>query len=259
MRRSDARAGPRRDGTTTDGDGPATDPTCRVEADAGSALVRVTGVLDTAGARAVREALLLLLADRPGPVVADLSGLRVGDPAAVAVFPQVRRDVVDWPAAELLLCDPAGQVPGVPSWPTLGAALAALPGAPTAAVLSADLDPAVGSARWARQLVTDGCVHWGVPTLTEPCRIAVTELVNNVVAHARTPMTVRLAPRHRELHLAVRDRSPRLPSYAGVSPAHVMGGRGMLLVDTVARRWGSTPVPDGKVVWCVLHTEDEPF
>lgn len=82
-------------------------------------------------------------------------------------------------------------------------------------------------------------------------------MVNNVVAHARTPMTVRVAPRDSFLHLAVRDHSPRPPAYAGLAPLDSAGGRGLLLIDTIARRWGSTPLPDGKVVWCVLHPEDE--
>ncbi|MEU7679430.1 ATP-binding protein [Micromonospora taraxaci] len=255
---------------------------CRVEADESSAVVRLTGVLDAAGAEAVRLALLTRLADRPGPVVADVTGLRVVDPTGRGVFAEVRREVADWPAADLLLCDPAvdrpdhadaalpagepavpttvagsATVAGVPAWPTVDGALAAVAATPLAAVLTADLAPAVGAARQARELVTAGCRRWGVPTLIDPACIAITEMVNNVVAHARTPMTVRLAPRDSSLHLAVRDHSSHLPTFAGLSPPDRAGGRGLLLIDTVARRWGSSPVGDGKVVWCVLHPEDE--
>ncbi|MGS2613557.1 ATP-binding protein [Micromonospora sp. LZ34] len=234
-----------------------TDVRCLVETDESSAVVRVTGVLDPSGVDTVRDALLARLGDRPGPVVADLSGLRVTEPVAGQVFAEVRREVLDWPAADLLLHDPSGTVAGVPAWPTLDGAMAALAAAPMAAVLTADLPPTVGAARQARQLVTDGCQRWGVPGLVEPGRIAVTEMVNNVVAHARTPMTVRLAPRDDELHLAVRDHSARQPAYAGLAPLTSTGGRGLLLIDTVARRWGSSRLPDGKVVWCVLRPEDE--
>ncbi|MEW2428016.1 ATP-binding protein [Micromonospora sp. NPDC047644] len=230
-----------------------------------SAVVRLTGVLDSAGTEAVRDALLARLADRPGPVVADVTGLRVVDPAGRGVFADVRREVADWPAADLLLCDPAVDRPaqpdaalaGVPAWPTLDGALAAVAATPLAAVLTAELAPAVGAARQARELVTAGCERWGMPTLADPACIAITEMVNNVVAHARTPMTVRLAPRETTLHLAVRDYSPRQPTFAGLSPPDRAGGRGLLLIDTVTRRWGSTAVPDGKVVWCVLHPDDE--
>ncbi|MGW0218169.1 ATP-binding protein [Micromonospora chokoriensis] len=255
---------------------------CRVEADESSAVVRLTGVLDAAGAEAVRLALLSRLADRPGPVVADVTGLRVVDPTGWGVFTEVRREVADWPAADLLLCDPAAGRPdrmdaalpagepaaptpvagsatvaGVPAWPTVDGALAAVAATPLAAVLTADLPPAVGAARQARELVTAACRRWGVPMLIDPACIAITEIVNNVVAHARTPMTVRLAPQDSSLHLAVRDNSSHLPTFAGLSPPDRAGGRGLLLIDTVARRWGSSPVGDGKVVWCVLHPDDE--
>ncbi|WP_406041186.1 ATP-binding protein [Micromonospora sp. NBC_00898] len=236
-----------------------TDVRCLVETDETSAIVRLTGVLDLAGADAVRDALLARLWVRPGPVIADLTDLRVAEPAARAVLDEVRRVVADWPAAELLILDPAGtrEGAGSPVRATLDEAQAALAGSPLAAVLNADLPPAVGAAREARALVTDGCGRWGVPELAEPACIAVTEMVNNVVAHARTPMTVRVAPRDSFLHLAVRDHSPRPPAYAGLAPLDSAGGRGLLLIDTIARRWGSTPLPDGKVVWCVLHPEDE--
>ncbi|MCG5467839.1 ATP-binding protein [Micromonospora sp. LAH09] len=254
--------------TVTDAHNEAIMSNCLVEIDESSAVVRLTGVLDAAGAEAVRGALLARLSDRPGPVVADVTGLRIVDEVGRGVFAEVRREVADWPAADLLLCDPAVQVgvgaparqtveAGVPVWPTVDGALAALAATPLAAVLSADLAPAVGAARQARELVTTGCQRWGMSMLVDPACIAITEMVNNVVAHARTPMTVRLAPQDSTLHLAVRDHSPRRPTFAGVSPPNRAGGRGLLLIDTVARRWGSSAIPDGKVVWCVLHPDDE--
>ncbi|GAB3954222.1 hypothetical protein GCM10027614_60950 [Micromonospora vulcania] len=211
-----------------------TDGRCLVEIDESSAVVRLTGVLDVAGADAVRDALLARLCDRPGPVVADVTGLRVADLAGRDVFAEVRREVADWPAADLLLCDPAvagpgradGALAGVPAWPTLDGALAAVAAAPLAAVLIAELVPTVEAARQARELIATGCQRWDLPTLAEPASIAVTEMVNNVVAHARTPMTVRLAPQDDTLHLAVRDHSPRRPAFAGLAPPDRSGGRG---------------------------------
>lgn len=251
--RSDARPGPgMHNGTIM-----PTDVRCLVETDESSAVVRLTGVLDLAAVDAVRDALLARLWARPGPVIADLTRLRVAEPAARAVLDEVRRVVADWPAADLLVLDPAAAREGAPVRATLDEAQEELAGAPLAAVLNADLLPTVGAAREARALVTDGCDRWGVPELAEPACIAVTEMVNNVVAHAGTPMAVRVAPRDSSLHLAVRDHSSRLPAYAGLAPLNSAGGRGLLLIDTVARRWGSTPLPDGKVVWCVLHPEDE--
>ncbi|MFC0031327.1 ATP-binding protein [Micromonospora chaiyaphumensis] len=235
-----------------------TDVRCLVETDESSAVIRLTGVLDRAGLDAVRGALLARLWQRPGAAIVDLSRVRIADPAARGVLDDVQRVAADWPAAGLLVFDPAG-LPngGAPVHRSLDAARAALRDAPLAAVLTADLPPVVAAAREARALVIDGCARWGVPELAEPASIALTEMVNNVVAHAETPMTVRVAPRDSALHLAVRDHSGRRPAYAGLAPVTSTGGRGLLLIDTVARRWGSTPLPDGKVVWCVLHAEDE--
>ncbi|TYC24226.1 sulfate transporter [Micromonospora sp. MP36] len=235
-----------------------TDVRCLVETDDSSAVVRLTGVLDLAGVDTVREALLARLWQRPGPVIVDLSGVVIAEPGARAAVDDVYRTVADWPAAGVLVLDPAGRAgDAAPVYPSLDEAQAALADAPLAAVLTADLPPVVGSAREVRALVTDGCARWGVPELAEPGCIAVTEMVNNVVAHAGTPMTVRVAPQDSALHLAVGDHSARRPAYAGLAPLTSTGGRGLLLIDTLARRWGTTPLPDGKVVWCVLHAEDE--
>jgi anti-sigma regulatory factor (Ser/Thr protein kinase) len=260
------------------------DVRCRVEADESSAIVGLTGVLDPARTDAVRDALLARLWQRPGPVIVDLSGVRIVGPDARAVVDEVHRTVADWPAAGLLVFDPtaapgsgthepagtpdgthepAGTPDGTldpaaaPVYPSLDEAQAALVAAPLTAVLNADLPAVATVAGEARGLVTDGCDRWGVPDLAEPARIAVTEMVNNVVAHAGTPMTVRVAPGDGALRLAVRDHSARGPAYTGLAPLNSAGGRGLLLIDAVSRRWGSTPLPDGKVVWCVLHAEDE--
>ncbi|MCZ7435586.1 ATP-binding protein [Micromonospora sp. WMMC241] len=218
-----------------------TDARCLVETDE-SSTVRLTGVLDRAGAETVRGALLARIWERPGPVVVDLSGLRIDEPGVRDVLDEVRREVADWPATDLLLAPAGPPAPRPAAAPEL---------------IEAELPPVAEAAREARSLIADGCARWGLPELAEPACIAVTEMVNNVVAHAVTPMTLRLAPCGDALHVAVRDHAAGRPAYAGPAPVDSVGGRGLLLIDTVARRWGSTPLPDGKVVWCVLYAEDE--
>ncbi|MEV4492431.1 ATP-binding protein [Micromonospora coxensis] len=238
-----------------------TDARCLVESDESSAVVRLSGLLEPTAVDRVRDALLARLSARPGPIVVDVTRLRATGDTAVRLLTELRRTVADWPAADLLVLDPTGAAVGsaddLPVCASLDEATAALARTPMAALLTVDLSPTVGAARRARELVADGCARWGVPELTEPATIAVTEMVNNVVAHAGTPMTVLVAPRDSALHVAVRDHSRRPPAYAGMAPLTSTGGRGLLLIDTVARRWGSTPVPDGKIVWCVLYAEDE--
>jgi hypothetical protein len=57
--------------------------------------------------------------------------------------------------------------------------------------------------------------------------------------------------------VAVRDQSNTVPRFAGLVPPTSYGGRGLLLIDSVADRWGSLPLETGKVVWAVLQQPDE--
>lgn len=226
-------------------------------------LVRLSGVLDAATAVTVRSVLLDLLARQPEALVVDVAGLEPSAPASVAVLRDLRRETADWPAAHLCLCSRRNvslwQASGWPIWPDRAGVFAELgePGQGTR--ISTELEPQVGAARRARDLITEACARWDRPELVGPACIVVTEMVNNVVAHARTPMTVLLAAHDDGMSVAVRDSSPVVPTYDGLPVAPTAyGGRGMLLIDSVASRWGSLVLLDGKVVWAVLDGDQEP-
>jgi hypothetical protein len=223
-------------------------------------VVRLAGVLDADTAPMVRSALLEVLAAQPEAVVVDVSDLQVGDPAAAGVLRDVARDTADWPNAHVVLCASGGaglwHSTGLPVWPSQPDAFAEL-GPPDAALhLSLDLAPVVGAARRARELVTEGCGRWDLAELAGPACIVVTEMVNNVVAHAHTPMAVLLARHGDTMTVAVRDQSATIPHFTGPVAPTSYGGRGLLLIDSVAERWGSLELTAGKVVWAVL--QDEP-
>jgi anti-anti-sigma regulatory factor len=231
----------------------------RHQVDGGQAypVFRLTGVLDAATAPSVRTGLLDLLAGQPEAVVVDVRQLTVGDPAAVGVLREVARDAAAWPDCHLVLTagpeTAAWNDAGLPVWPVPEEAFAALGTPEPRHFLRTALEPVVGAARRSRELVTEACGRWELPELAGPACIVVTEMVNNVVAHARTPMTVLLALRGEGVAVAVRDRSTYVPRFTG-SPVPVTsyGGRGLLLIDSVARRWGSLVLGDGKVVWAAL-------
>jgi anti-sigma regulatory factor (Ser/Thr protein kinase) len=72
------------------------------------------------------------------------------------------------------------------------------------------------------------------------------------VVHAHTEIRLRLELRGDRLHIAVRDGSPRLLRLVALEGQRE-GGRGLWLVEQLARAWGVNRHPDGgKVVWCVL-------
>lgn len=226
-------------------------------------VVRLIGVLDAGTAPQARSVLLDGLAEQPEALLIDVFGVSVAEPAAVGVLGDIARDTADWPAAHLAICAPSGdgiwQSSGLPVWPDRSQAFTALGLPEPGHQLSVTLEPAVGAARRARELVTEACARWELPELIGPASIVVTEMVNNVVAHAKTPMTVRLALRGDGMSVAVRDRSPVVPRFTGPVAPTSYGGRGLLLIDSVARRWGNLPLSDGKVVWAILHREDEPL
>jgi hypothetical protein len=236
----------------------------RHQVDGGQAypVLRLTGVLDAATASSVRSCLLTLIAGQPEAVVVDVRELSVAEPAAVAVLGEVAGAAAEWPGCHLLLTagpDPAGwRGTGLPVWPTPEEAVAALGSPEPRRFLRVSLEPVIGAARRSRELVTEACGRWDLPELAGPACIVVTEMVNNVVAHAHTPMTVMLALRGGTMSVAVRDQSTRVPRFTG-SPVPVTsyGGRGLLLINSVSQRWGSLLLDDGKVVWAVLETDDE--
>lgn len=223
-------------------------------------VVRLTGVLDAGTAPAVRSAVLDVLAEQPEAVVVDVTDLRVPDPAAAVALADLARETADWPGAHLVLCAPDGAAPWhtieLPVWPDCTGAFAAL-GAPDAThYLSLALEPVVGAARRSRELVTEACERWDLAELAGPACIVVTEMVNNVVAHAHTPMAVLVARHADTMSVAVRDQSAIVPQFTGPVAPTSYGGRGLLLIDSVADRWGSLKLDGGKVVWAQLADPD---
>jgi hypothetical protein len=228
----------------------------QVDADQAYPLVRLTGVLDHDTAAEIRSTLLDVLAGQPEAVVVDVGGLRLAEPGAVGTLTDLRRETADWPAARLALCDPrdAGRWhdSGWPVWPGPAEAFGSF-GAPDGDHRrSLELEPVVGAARRTREMITDACDHWDRAELAGSACIVVTEMVNNVVAHARTPMVVLLAMRGPGLSVAVRDDSTTAPAFTGAPAPTAYGGRGMLLIDSMATNWGNLVLAHGKVVWALL-------
>jgi hypothetical protein len=222
-------------------------------------LVRLSGVLDDETVTPIRSALLDVLASQPEAIVVDVTGLQVARADAVAMLRELLDDTRDWPGSHLTLCGPSDagtwKASGWPVWPDPAGAFAALGKPDTDHRLSIDLEPVVGAARRSREIITEACGRWEQPELAGNACIVATEMVNNVVAHARTPMRVLLALHGETMSVAVRDGSPSMPRFNGVVAPTSYGGRGLLLIDSVADRWGHLLLADGKVVWARLEAE----
>ena len=85
---------------------------------------------------------------------------------------------------------------------------------------------------------------------SDVAQLLVTELVANAVRHAGPgPVGVRAVVRGPVLRVEVEDVSERLPAEMSTPPWQQESGRGLLLVEVLADRWGVEPLPSGKRVW----------
>ncbi|MDT5043669.1 MAG: hypothetical protein QOE51_4654 [Actinoplanes sp.] len=221
-------------------------------------VVRLTGVLDAGTASTVWSALVDALAGGPEALIIDVGELTPQGVGALQVLRDVARENNGWPGSQLALCSADAATwrgLGLPVWPSQASAFAALGTPDRESRLDLALEPALSAARRARELVTEACGRWDLAGLAGSASLVITEMVNNVVAHARTPMTVLLARHGDTISVAVRDHSSAQPRFTGPVAPTSYGGRGLLLIDAVARRWGNLALGDGKVVWALLKPE----
>nr|WP_246430827.1 ATP-binding SpoIIE family protein phosphatase [Streptomyces rectiverticillatus] len=112
------------------------------------------------------------------------------------------------------------------------------------------LDPRPQTARQARRLARRALTRWGLEELTDSVELLVSEVITNAVRYAERPITLRLL-RTDVLRCEVGDDVPQLPRLRQARPSDE-GGRGLYLVNRLARRWGATRLSTGKVVWFEL-------
>ncbi|HEV7628372.1 MAG TPA: SpoIIE family protein phosphatase [Streptomyces sp.] len=112
------------------------------------------------------------------------------------------------------------------------------------------LDPRAQTAGQARRLARRALARWGLEELSDSVELLVSEVVTNAVRYAERPITLRLL-RTDTLRCEVGDDVPQLPRLRQAR-ATDEGGRGLYLVNRLARRWGATRLSTGKVVWFEL-------
>ncbi|MFD7403770.1 SpoIIE family protein phosphatase [Streptomyces sp. NPDC059866] len=103
----------------------------------------------------------------------------------------------------------------------------------------------------ARRLARSALARWDLEELTDPVELLVSEVVTNAVRYASRPVTLRLL-RTDVLRCEVGDDVPQLPRLRQARHTDE-GGRGLFLVNRLARRWGATRLSTGKVVWFELN------
>ena len=108
----------------------------------------------------------------------------------------------------------------------------------------------------ARRVVLSGLQSLQLHQLLEAGELLAGELMANAVRHTggRTA-GLRLARRPGWLRIEVRDSSRALPCRIVAEPGNETG-YGMLLIDTLAERWGADLLPRGKGVWFELRIRE---
>ncbi|MER5885483.1 SpoIIE family protein phosphatase [Streptomyces sp. NPDC001941] len=109
------------------------------------------------------------------------------------------------------------------------------------------LEPEDAAPGRARRLARRALARWDLEELSDSVELLVSEVVTNAVRYAERPVTLRLL-RTDVLRCEVGDDSPQLPRQRRARETDE-GGRGLFLVNRLARRWGATRLSTGKVVW----------
>ncbi|MFF8972694.1 SpoIIE family protein phosphatase [Streptomyces sp. NPDC014995] len=99
----------------------------------------------------------------------------------------------------------------------------------------------------ARKAASRRLADWGLAELSFTTELVVSELVTNAIRYATGPIRLRLI-HERALVCEVHDGGATAP-HLRHPRATDEGGRGLLLVSQVSRRWGTRFVPDGKIIW----------
>ncbi|MFJ3665091.1 ATP-binding protein [Streptomyces sp. NPDC090106] len=110
------------------------------------------------------------------------------------------------------------------------------------------------SAEAARKLVRTALATWHLDELTDAGTLVVTELVANAVKHtnARHIRVVVSRPSERFVRIGVVDRARVMPEMTKPGDDLMTCGRGLLLIDALAERWGTDMYRWGKQVWAEL-------
>ncbi|MEU3093500.1 ATP-binding protein [Streptomyces sp. NPDC006967] len=111
-----------------------------------------------------------------------------------------------------------------------------------------------GAVRAARRAVRRQLRLWDLDSVGDLAALLVGELVTNALRHATGPIGVRLVRPDGLADILLVEVSDPLPDPPRERPARPEdeGGRGLQLLASASRRWGTRPGAVGKTVWFEL-------
>ena len=113
----------------------------------------------------------------------------------------------------------------------------------------------LSSASLARRHVEQFAADQMLDDKTKALAIIATELVTNAVLHGAEPVKLRLRRERDAVTIEVTD-GDRQVDRVRIPAAHerTAGGKGLLLVESLADRWGARLAQTGKTVWATMNT-----
>ena len=116
----------------------------------------------------------------------------------------------------------------------------------------AQLTTGPGAVAEARNHVRAAITAWDVPVDPDTAALLTSELVTNAIKHETGPtITVYITCCFGHLRVDVHDTSRFFPVLLDAT-VDDEAGRGLLLVDSLAAKWGCDRTPDGKAVYFTL-------
>ena len=109
--------------------------------------------------------------------------------------------------------------------------------------------------RAARRTVADCCLEADAgPVCTDGAAVMTSELVTNALLHGTGPITLGVDCGPAQVRVEVGDADPRRPALPAADDASE-SGRGLLIVDALARSWGVDDASPGKTVWFEIDAQ----
>jgi len=103
----------------------------------------------------------------------------------------------------------------------------------------------------------DSSVCTSARDLVTTAQLLTSELFTNALDHGEGDITLEVTRLPGELRVGVTDRSTDRPRVRPVT-LHDVRGRGLMILEALAARWGVDPAADGpgKTVWFTLRTAE---
>jgi hypothetical protein len=216
-----------------------------------SVAVDVHGEPDATSVDALCARIAAVAGDRTGSVL-----VRIGPRLGGGQTADMINMVVDQAAAGtpfLVSHNETGHRRRSPTPRSLRASFSALMAAsPQQHVVSVDLLPLPGVARYSRKVLKQACSTWDITDLQPEACLVVTELVEDGRRRFPGPSTLTVLRHSDALYVAVR-RGPETPvSEPGESPGDALIGLGFVLIHACATCWGVAAEADDVITWAAL-------